>query len=95
MALYIRDVMNENHLSYPRGKWYEINTMRVKIMNIKLCILRDSKNLEQMKDNQLERKRSAYLTIYKMTKKTVDKNMWKKFAVSLGIKKINSIKARR
>lgn len=43
MALYIRDVMNENHLSYPRGKWYEINTMRVKIMNIKLCILRDSK----------------------------------------------------
>lgn len=35
--------MNENHLSYPRGKCYEINTMRVKIMNIKLRILRDSK----------------------------------------------------
>ena len=25
MALYIRDVLNENHLSYPRGKWHEIN----------------------------------------------------------------------
>lgn len=35
--------MNENRLSYPRGKWYEINTMRVKIMNIKLRILTDSR----------------------------------------------------
>ena len=40
-----------------------------------------------MKDNQLERKSSVYLTIYKMSKKQLIRIREKKFAVSLGIKK--------